>query len=133
VCEPESANDDTYFLTRAARELAHDRNVAAIAVFTMSGRTALLMAKTRPGVPVLAFTPVEETYRRMAMYWGVTPYLVPQADDIDTMLKHVDGVMAASKRLLPGQQVVLICGFPVGATRPTNLALLHTVGERSLY
>jgi pyruvate kinase len=130
VCEPDSTSDDTYFLTRAARELAHDRNVAAIAVFTMSGRTALLTAKTRPGVPVLAFTPSSETYRRMAMYWGVTPYLVPQSDDIDTMLSHVDGVMAASKRLQPGQQVVLICGYPVGAIRPTNLALLHTVGER---
>jgi len=25
--------------------------------------------------------------------------------------------------------VVLVCGFPVGAIRPPNMALLHTVGE----
>jgi len=28
-----------------------------------------------------------------------------------------------------GEQVVLVCGFPVGAVRPPNMALLHTVGE----
>ena len=26
--------------------------------------------------------------------------------------------------------VSLVCGFPVGAIRPPNMALLHTVGER---
>jgi hypothetical protein len=30
----------------------------------------------------------------------------------------------------PGDQVVLVCGFPVGAVRPPNMALLHTIGER---
>jgi hypothetical protein len=24
---------------------------------------------------------------------------------------------------------VLVCGFPVGAIRPPNMALLHTVGQ----
>ncbi len=121
--------DDTFFMTLAARELAHDRNVAAIAIFTASGRTALLMSKTRPGIPVLAFTPEPSTYARMEMYWGVVPYLVPHAETIEEMLAAVESAMMAAGTIQPGQQVVLICGFPVGAVRPTNLALLHTVGE----
>jgi hypothetical protein len=28
-----------------------------------------------------------------------------------------------------GQKVVMISGFPIGAMRPTNLALLHTIGS----
>jgi len=28
-----------------------------------------------------------------------------------------------------GDQVILVCGFPVGAVRPPNMALLHNVGE----
>ncbi len=32
-----------------------------MAVFTRSGRTAQLMAKVRPPVPILAFTPEAET------------------------------------------------------------------------
>jgi pyruvate kinase len=129
TCTPESNQDDAYFLTLAARELAHDRNVAAISVFTKSGRTALLMSKARPQVPILAFTPEPETYHRMGLYWGVHPHLVPQADTIEDMLKAVEAAMVASSSVEPGQQVVLICGFPVKEIRPTNLALLYTVGK----
>ena len=125
----QSRLDDTFYMTQAARELAHDRNVAAIAVFTKSGRTALLLSKTRPIVPILAFTPDEATYRRMEMYWGVTPYLVPHANTIEEMLTAVETALMATQALQPGQQVVLICGYPVNKVRPTNLALLHTIGE----
>ncbi len=124
-----AGEDDTYFMTQAARELAHDRNVAAIAVFTKSGRTALLMSKARPGVSIQAFTPDIDSYSRLNLYWGVVPHLVPHAETIEAMLKVVDASMIASTSIKPGQQVILICGFPVHAVRPTNMALLHTVGE----
>jgi len=126
----DAVNDDTFFMTMAARELAHDRNVSAIAAFTKSGRTALLLSKTRPGVPILAFTPEISTYQRLAMYWGIRPYLVPHASTIEAMLTDVEAVIMASTPIRPGQQVVLICGFPVDQVGPTNLALLHTIGER---
>ena len=121
--------DDTFFMTQAARELAHDRNVAAIAVFTKSGRTALLMSKARPGVPILAFTPEISTYQRLNLYWGVCPHQVPHAETIDGMLNVVEAAMIASTPIQPGQQVIILCGFPVHAIRPTNMALLHTVGS----
>lgn len=126
---PTDTYDDTYFMTLAARELAHDRNVSAIAVFTRSGRTALLMSKTRPGVPILAFTPDINTYRRLAMYWGVKGQLVPHVDTIEDMLRVVEEAMLSSTPIRPGQQVVIICGYPVDEPRPTNMALLHTVGD----
>ncbi len=126
---PDDVHDDAVYITRAAHELAHDRNVAAIAIFTVRGRTARLMAKQRPSVPILAFTPNEHTYRQMTMLWGVFPHLVPRADSLETMLAHVENTMIAQTALEAGQQVVLICGYPVGAMRPTNLALLHTIGH----
>lgn len=122
-------NDDTFYVTQAARELAQDRNVAAIAVFTMSGRTALLMSKTRPSVPVLAFTPREEVYHRMNLYWGVSPSLVPTVETIEDMIKVVEASIMATSPIRPGQQVIIICGFPILRVRPTNLALLHTIGD----
>ena len=123
-----SAHDDAAAIAAAARELAHDRDVTAIAVFTRSGRTAALMAKARPCVPILAFTPEPQTYQRLAMLWGVTPYIVPFADTVEEMIAHVETALRASGIVQPGQQVVLISGFPVGAMRPPNMALLHTVG-----
>jgi len=120
---------DPVSITRAARELANDRNVAAIVVFTQSGRTARLMSKTRPDVPILAFTPEIRTYRQMSLYWGVIPLLVPYADTLEMMTKHVETAIATTTNLKKGQQVILISGFPVGAFRQPNLALLHTLGE----
>ncbi len=120
--------DDTLFMSLAVRELAHDRNVAAIAVFTMSGRTALIVSKTRPGVPILAFTPDHSTYQRMQMYWGVTPYLVPHTTSLESMLEDVDRVIQTTGVVKAGQEVALTCGFPVATVSPTNLVLLHHIG-----
>lgn len=122
---------DANSITLAARELAHDLNVAAIVVFTQSGRTARLMSKALPRVPILGFTPELRAYHRMSFYWGVFPYLVPYANTIEEMLAHVDTAMVASTPIKPGQQVVVISGFPVGAMRLPNFALLYTVGQRS--
>lgn len=128
IDEPTSI--DAVSLTRAARELAHDRNVAAVAVFTRSGRTALWMSKARPRVPILAFTPEERTYFRLSLLHGVTPFLIPFASSVETMLKYVEEGLLATGQFRPGQQVILISGFPVGAMRPPNFALLHTIGKQ---
>ncbi len=125
----EPTQDDAVSITRAARELAQDRSVATIAVFTQTGRTALLMSKARPNVPIVAFTPEIATYHRLGLMWGVEPILVPYASNVESMLAHVDNALIASTNVQMGDQVVMISGFPVGAMRPPNFALLHTVGE----
>jgi pyruvate kinase len=121
--------DDAISLTWAARELAHDRNVKGIAVFTETGRTARLMAKTRPQVPILAFTPNPVTYQNLGIIWGVFPHLVPFASSVESMLNIVDEAITEIDFICKGDQVVLICGFPVGSKRPPNFALLHNIGE----
>ena len=119
--------DDTQFMSLAVRELAHDRSVAAIAVFTMSGRTAVFVSKTRPAVPILAFTPDQRTYNLLQMYWGVIPFMVPHSNSLDAMLADVDSVIKSAGILAPGQQVALTCGYPVATISPTNLVLLHRI------
>ena len=125
----EVMTDDTYFTAQAARALARDRNVAAIAVFTHSGRTARVMAKMRPGVPILAFTSVAKVYNRLSLYWGVKPFLIQHAKSIENMLWHVNKALMECTPVCEGQQIVLICGYPLNSGLPANLALLHTVGR----
>ncbi|MCC6148407.1 MAG: pyruvate kinase [Anaerolineaceae bacterium] len=121
--------DDAISITRAARELAHDRNVAAIAVFTQSGRTALLMSKARPQVPILAFTPDRTTYQKLNLFWGITPFLVPFSNTIEMALENVGKMIASSTKIQSGQQVVVVSSFPLTDERqPPNFALLHTIG-----
>jgi pyruvate kinase len=124
----EEYHDDAVAITCAARELAHDLNVSAVVVFTQSGRTARLMSKANPSVPIIGFTPQETTYNRMSFYWGVYPHMIQFAKSMEEMLSHVDTAMSATTPFKPGQQVVVISGFPVGSNRLPNLALLHTIG-----
>jgi pyruvate kinase len=121
--------DDASAITLATCELAQDRNVAAIAVFTLSGKTALLMSKTRPNVPILAFTPNESTLNWMNILWGVRPFLVTFASTVEGMISIVEKTILEHTKLKKGQQVVIVSGLPLSAMHTPNFALLHTIGE----
>lgn len=120
-------SEDAVATTLAAKELAEDRGVKAISVFTRSGRTACYMANTRPSVPILAFTPEEHTFCQMALLWGVEPHLVPMANSVEQMIAHVEGALRAEEKVTRGQQVVLVASLPIGAMGPANFTLLHTI------
>ena len=120
---------DAASMARAAKALANDINVSAVACFTTQGESAWLMSKIRTRVPIMGFTPYIETARRLAFLWGLRPQLVPFANSLEEMLDYVDAALMRSDVVEVGDQVVMVCGFPVGAIRPPNMALLHTVGE----
>ncbi len=121
--------DDAMALSLAARELANEQNVSAVAVFTQSGRSAVLQSKARPNIPILAFTPHKSTYQRLGLYWGVIPFLVPFSSTLKDMITHVEETMFKYTDIKEGQKVIIVSGFPIGAMRATNLALLHTIGS----
>jgi pyruvate kinase len=123
-------HSDAASMARAAQALANDKNVTAVACFTTRGQTAWLMSKIRPRVPIMAFTPEQTTFYRLAFLWGVRPQLVPFVNSLEEMIAHVDAALMHSDVVDQGEQVVMVCGFPVGAIRPPNMALLHTVGEK---
>ncbi|MFQ5407096.1 MAG: pyruvate kinase, partial [Anaerolineales bacterium] len=91
IDDPTSVN--AVALARAARELANNLSVAAIAIFTRTGSTARLVSKERPHVPILAFTPIPETYPRMALHWGVSPHLVQRATSVEEMIRYVENAL----------------------------------------
>ncbi len=94
-------------MAEAACRIAAALRVAAIATVTVSGFTALSIAKYRPPQPILAITPRPETYRRLALVRGVTPLLLP------TEMEDREELLQASKTLLrshglKGQKVVIV-------------------------
>lgn len=120
-------NNDAVIISHAARDMAQDKKVSAIVVFTRSGMSALWISKTKPNVPIFAFTPEASTYQWLGICWGVTPFRVPHADTLETMVTHVETALTAATPLKGGDQVVIISGFPVGAFTNPNLALLYTL------
>ena len=119
--------DAAISIVRAAKDLTADAKVAGIVVFTISGASAMWMSKTKPSVPIYAFTPEIRTYQWLGIAWGVTPLLVPHADTLETMIRHVETAITSSTPLCAGDQVVVISGFPVGDFGKPNLTLLYTL------
>ncbi len=98
-------------------------------MFTRSGRTAELVSSVRPKMPILAFTPEQSTYRRLALAWGVFPHLIPMATNVEEMLALVEAALVSTMGLVAGQQFVLVASLPIGAMGPANFSYLHTVGQ----
>ena len=110
---------------RAACTLAADIDAAALVTCTQSGSTARRVAQYRPRVPILAPTPHAETYRRLALVWGVTPLLSQPQPTMDELL---DGaVAAAAARVQRGRSVVITAGVPVGHPGKTNVIKVETL------
>jgi len=108
---------------RAACAAAAEVAASAIAVFTLSGRTAFVLAAMRPAVPILAFTPHDETSRRLTLAWGVTPVRISFTAKPEEMISVLDGYLSESGAP-PGQRVVLVSG---ATTSPgaTNIMRIH--------
>jgi len=122
-----TTDDDAVATTQAARALARDREVAAIAVFTRSGRTARLMSYARPRVPIVAFTPEAKTFNQLSLAWGVIPHLVKKANSVEEMIAIVRNACLASGIVIHGQQIVLVASLPIGEMGPPNFTLLHRI------
>lgn len=110
---------------RAARSL----HAKAVVVFTESGLTARLISQDRPEVPVLALTPWEETRRRMALYWGVVPFVVERRETHEGMIQEMEGLLLAEGWVTQGDTLVLVSGAPMWKPGTVNDLKLHRVGE----
>jgi pyruvate kinase len=92
----------------------------AIVAFTMSGSTARLVSRLRPAVPILAFTPAPEVYRRLALVWGVTPMMSDYVERLEDLGSLMSQTLIARGLAQPGDQVVMTGGHPIAARGRTN-------------
>ncbi len=114
--------------TRAAVEASADLEIDTIVAFTESGATARLLSKYRPEARIMAFSAVEETVKRMALYRGVTPLACERFESTDDMIDMADRYLVAGGFCSRETGVVVVAGTPPNRSASTNLLKLHTVG-----
>ncbi|WP_320129943.1 pyruvate kinase [uncultured Sphaerochaeta sp.] len=105
----------------ATRELALAIQASFIACFTHSGSTARLIAKFRPSVPILAFSPKIETVQRLSLSWGVNPILIQDLSSVDQLLDYAPHYLQEKGFVSKGETVVITAGVPVGSSGRTNM------------
>ncbi|MGB6470691.1 MAG: pyruvate kinase [Candidatus Acidiferrales bacterium] len=115
-------------IAEAICHAAEELHLRAIAVFTESGSSARLVSKYRPRPPIVAFSPNQETRRRMNLYWSVFPRTIARIHDIDLMVKAAEQRLVEEKFVKKGDIVGIVAGTPLGAEGSTNLMRLTRIG-----
>jgi pyruvate kinase len=117
--EPESTGADT--ITAAARQIAETLGLSAIICYTSSGSTGLRASRERPGVPIIALSPVRKTARRLSLGWGLHCVVTEDVHDVDEMANRACAIAFAEGFATPGQRVIITAGVPFGTPGATNL------------
>ncbi len=116
-------------ISEATSQIAAVLDCKAIVTSTHTGYTAQQIARERSRTPILCVTPSEDTFRRMALVWGVIPMLVPHFNTTDEMIGTVVRAANRSGMVDRGDSLVIIAGVPFGIGGQTNFLKVHVVGE----
>lgn len=116
-------------ITKAATEVGAIVGAKYLIAFTESGESARRMAMFRSAIPILALTPNEATYNRLALTWGVQPGIVPTVAHTDDMVKQVDQWLVEHGEAQVGDPVVIVAGAPPGIPGSTNALRVHVIGD----
>ena len=116
-------------ITKAATEVGNIVNAKYLVAFTESGESARRMAMFRNEIPILALTPVQGTFNRLALSWGVEPGIVAPVSHTDDMVKQVDQWLISHGEAQVGDTVVIVAGAPPGIPGSTNALRVHVIGD----
>jgi pyruvate kinase len=94
--------------------LNRKEEVAAFVVFTQSGRTARLLSRYRPLVPIFTFTPDEIVAHGLTINYGIHPFIrpLPEQQDEVTSAEILSAVDSLKEKFLlqQGQEVIVVHG-----------------------
>lgn len=111
----------TEAISQAVANSALELNAKAIITSTETGYTARMVSKYRPKAPIIAVTTADQTLRRLALNWGVTPVKGEVAATTDEMFDKAMKGGLDSGLVKEGDLVVLSAGVPLGSSGSTNL------------
>jgi pyruvate kinase len=115
-------------ITKAAAEVGARISAKFLVAFTHSGDAARRLARLRSPIPVLAFTPVDQTRSSLTLTWGVESFLVPMVGHTDDMIRQVDKALIDTGRIAEGELAVIVAGSPPGVAGHTNMLRIRRIG-----
>ena len=99
----------------SAVTLADSVQDSKLVVFTLQGRMARYASNLRPRrAPIFAFTPSEEVYRQLALYWGTFPACIDFAGGPDRAISAAEKFLRKNKWAAPGDRMVIISDVRMG-------------------
>jgi pyruvate kinase len=108
-------------MSNAACDVAEALRAKAILVPTYRGKTASSVARLRPRRPIIALTHIDWAFRQMALEWGVTPMLIPEAPDVEELWSSSIRAAREAGYIDVGDRVVITAGTQVNLPGSTNV------------
>lgn len=113
--------DITTAISHATCTTAMDLNAAAIITVTMSGFTAGMISRYKPGCPIIGCSVNPRVCRQLNLSWGVTPLLIKKEETADELFEEASRAAEKAGLVKKGDVVVLTAGVPLGTAGTTNM------------
>jgi pyruvate kinase len=120
-------------IVAAAREIAETTNIKAICCFTQTGTTALLTARERPRVPIIALTPLIGTARRLALSWGTNCVVTEVLDRFKMAVVSAARAAREEGFAEASDLIVVTAGVPFNVEGSTNILRVAPCDERLIF
>ena len=114
-------------ISYAACHIAEQLGAVGIIAYTTSGSTAQRVAKYRPKAPILAIAPKDSVRKKLALYWGVYPYQVPEYTSVEEMFEQGAQLAIRLGLAKSGDLVVVTAGVPLRVPGSTNMLKVQKI------
>ena len=101
-------------LSHSACTLARDLKAKAIVVCTHTGKTARMVSRFRPQIPIIGLTTDTKAFRQLALSWGVLPMMSDEYSSVDILFYFAKQAAKESGIVKKGEMVVMTGGTPIG-------------------
>lgn len=113
--------DITEAISYATCTTAMDLNAAAVITVTMSGFTAEMISKYKPGCTIIGCSVNPRVCRQLNLLWGVQPLLVQREENAEDLFEASVRNARKAGYVKSGDTVVLTAGVPLGTPGRTNM------------
>lgn len=124
-CMDTGMQDITTAISYATCNVAMNLNAAAIITVTMSGFTANMIARYKPGCQVIGCTVDEKVCRQLYLLWGVNPVMIKKEETTDELFEEAVFKSKQAGLIKSGDTVVITAGVPLGVAGNTDM--IHVV------
>jgi len=114
-------------LAEASHSISTTVSAKLIVCFTSSGSTVRRVARERPGVPILALTPRQDTARRMGLMWGVHAVRTKDIGSFEEMIAKAKRFALRTELARGGDKIIILAGVPFGTPGSTNVVHVATI------
>lgn len=125
----EVRGDHAWAISKAAVVTAREVGARAIVAFTQRGLGPRLLAAWRPSCAILGGANTDAELRRLAFYWGVSPFRVGAPTSVEGLVTAVEHVTLDGGMLDPGDTVVITSKMPLADGVNTNMLKIHTLSS----